>query len=313
MMKPLILLALASAAFAQQQDFLIHRAAPGEQVQFFTSTTNPVKGAPYMAEAVTETVQRLADGTRIANTTTTRLYRDSEGRTRTDTTLKPLGPWVAEGTGGGKAISSIFDPVTNESLTLHHDTKLAHRANMRTRALAALPPKGEPGAQPVRIDVEKRVIIAGAGSGEAPVGDVLMPGPGTIHFIHEGPGPAPGPGGPTHVMIRDKVNAQTKPLGKRMIEGVECEGSLTTLTIPEGQIGNDRPIEVITEVWRAPSLKIDVVRKHNDPRYGETNYRLINLVRAEQPRSLFEIPSGYELKELPATFNIKVDPPKAHR
>lgn len=303
-MKALILLALAPAAFAQQHEVMIQRSAVPD-VQVFTASSTPVKGAPYSAEAVTETVQRLADGTRIANTATTRLYRDSEGRTRIDTTIKPLGPWVREGTGSGRSISTIFDPIANESLTLHHDTKTATRAAVRQPPPSAAPTvRGELVARPVRVDIEKRVIVSGPG--EAPVGDVLMPGPGTIHWVQEGPG-AP------RTMNPDKLEFQSKSLGKRVIEGVECEGVLLTATIAEGQVGNDRPIEINTETWRASSLRIDVLRKHNDPRYGETSYRLTNLVRAEQPRSLFELPAGYELKELPATFNIRVEPPKQPR
>jgi hypothetical protein len=53
-------------------------------------------------------------------------------------------------------------------------------------------------------------------------------------------------------------------------------------------------------------LQVDVLRKHVDPRFGETNYRLVNVVRAEQPRSLFEVPAGYELKEMPAAVNFRM-------
>ena len=51
-----------------------------------------VKGAPYSAEAVTETIQTLGDGNRIVNRLTSSVYRDSEGRTRREQTLKGLGP-----------------------------------------------------------------------------------------------------------------------------------------------------------------------------------------------------------------------------
>src|SRR4051794_35144831 len=40
------------------------------------------KNAPYSAEAVTESVQLLADGNRIVTKNTTHVFRDSEGRTR---------------------------------------------------------------------------------------------------------------------------------------------------------------------------------------------------------------------------------------
>ena len=41
-----------------------------------------VKGAPYCADAVHETIQPLADGNRIVRKQSTRLCRDGEGRTR---------------------------------------------------------------------------------------------------------------------------------------------------------------------------------------------------------------------------------------
>ena len=47
--------------------------------------TRTTKGAPYAADAVTEFVQVLSDGNRIVRRTTTRLVRDSEGRTRRET------------------------------------------------------------------------------------------------------------------------------------------------------------------------------------------------------------------------------------
>src|SRR5258707_1145646 len=41
-----------------------------------------VKGAPYSAQAVSESTQTLSDGNRIVNKSVAAVYRDSEGRTR---------------------------------------------------------------------------------------------------------------------------------------------------------------------------------------------------------------------------------------
>ncbi len=49
-----------------------------------------VKGAPYSAQAVTESVQTLTDGNRIVNKSAAAVYRDSEGRTRREQTLSRL-------------------------------------------------------------------------------------------------------------------------------------------------------------------------------------------------------------------------------
>src|SRR5882724_6184777 len=68
-----------------------------------------IKGAPYSATAVTESTQTLSDGNQIIQRNEVVYYRDSEGRTRTEQTLKKIGKWVAEG--GAKRIVMIADPV----------------------------------------------------------------------------------------------------------------------------------------------------------------------------------------------------------
>ena len=47
-----------------------------------------VKGAPYSAEAVTESIQTLSDGNRIINKFSRSVYRDSEGRTRREQSFR---------------------------------------------------------------------------------------------------------------------------------------------------------------------------------------------------------------------------------
>jgi hypothetical protein len=93
-------------------------------------------------------------------------------------------------------------------------------------------------------------------------------------------------------------------LGKQAIEGVECTGTKETATIPAGAVGNERAIETVTERWYSPELQLEIMTKTTDPRFGETTYRLGNIVRAEQPKSLFEVPADYKLEE-PAV-NVKV-------
>jgi hypothetical protein len=75
-------------------------------------------GRPYSAEAVTERTQVLADGNRINVRSTTRVYRDSEGRTRRD---------AIEPDGSVRSIS-ISDPVGKNSYTLDPKTKVAYAA-----------------------------------------------------------------------------------------------------------------------------------------------------------------------------------------
>src|SRR6185369_9466092 len=93
-------------------------------------------------------------------------------------------------------------------------------------------------------------------------------------------------------------NEVKEQLGKQIIEGVEVEGTRTTVTIPAGDIGNERPIEIVSERWYSPELQLVVMTRHSDPRFGETTYKLTNINRTEPVKSLFEVPPGYTVKEM---------------
>ena len=110
-----------------------HRHRPDANFVFMASESfggKVVKGAPYSAESVTETIQTLADGNRIVNRMTSSVYRDSEGRTRREQSLKGLGIFGA----GEEPFQTIFinDPVAGVTFSLD----LAHVR--RTRACRSL-------------------------------------------------------------------------------------------------------------------------------------------------------------------------------
>ena len=80
---------------------------------------------------------------------------------------------------------------------------------------------------------------------------------------------------------RLRAKANTEDLGSQTMEGVQVTGVRTTRTIPVGEIGNDRPISIVTEVWTSPDLKTIVYSKRTDPRMGEQTFQLTNIVRSE--------------------------------
>jgi len=90
------------------------------------------------------------------------------------------------------------------------------------------------------------------------------------------------------------VNAD---LGKKDIDGVRAEGKSTTWTIPAGQIGNAKPINVVSETWYSPELQVTVYSRYSDPRTGEAIYRLAGIKRAEPAADLFRVPAGYEVRD----------------
>jgi hypothetical protein len=87
----------------------------------------PIAFHPYSAEQVSEHVQTLADGTHITQTThTTKLYRDSAGRTRTEHTFTPPpGAVIAS----APSFVQIADPVAGYHYMLDSRSQTARRTS----------------------------------------------------------------------------------------------------------------------------------------------------------------------------------------
>lgn len=97
----------------------------------------------------------------------------------------------------------------------------------------------------------------------------------------------------------DPEHAQVtrESLGTQQIESVTAEGTRVTRTIPAGTIGNERPIQITVESWTSPDLHVLVLQKRNDPRFGETVYRLSNIKRDEPDPTLFQVPSNFKTEQ----------------
>jgi hypothetical protein len=238
-----------------------------------TFAGKPVKGAPYSAEAITESTQTLSDGNRIQNRNSANIHRDSEGRTRREQTFGAIGPWAASGDPPQTII--ISDPVAKVDYILNPKEKTASKMSPPTFVARGEGGSGTAPALRRQIHIER--------------GDVLVPAAGIA--VKE-----------VRRFDADSRQPETEILGKRVIEGLEAEGTRTTLTIPAGQIGNELPIQIVSEKWFSPDLQVVVMSKHSDPRMGETVYRLANINRVEQPRSLFEVPADYSIKEMRPAF-----------
>lgn len=101
-------------------------------------------------------------------------------------------------------------------------------------------------------------------------------------------GPPPEPGQPN--------DAKVESLGTKIIEGVSVEGTRISFDIPIGQIGNDKPISVVSERWFSPELQLLVMSKHLDPIAGEHVFKLVNIKRSEPSAELFAVPSGFKVE-----------------
>jgi len=96
---------------------------------------------------------------------------------------------------------------------------------------------------------------------------------------------------------RQNIKTESLSLGRQTIEGVPADGTRTTMTIAAGQLGNERPIQIVMERWYSSDLQTVVLSKVTDPRSGETVSKLSNISRSEPPNSLFEPPADYKVAE----------------
>jgi hypothetical protein len=89
------------------------------------------------------------------------------------------------------------------------------------------------------------------------------------------------------------AQVQTEDLGTQAVNGVSATGKRTTETIPSGAIGNQQAITIVREHWVSTDLKVPVLIKSSDPRFGNMTMQLTNIVQGEPDPSLFQIPSRY--------------------
>jgi hypothetical protein len=240
----------------------------------------PVQGAPYSATITNESVQTLADGNRIVQNSTGTTARDSQGRTRQDAPLPAIGNLSAA---NAPHLVFIMDPVAQVSYTLNLTDKTAQKLPM---------PPGGAGASGGAPGASNQVFVARFGAAPPPGG--ALPPPAVAMMRTLGPD--------------EHADESTEDLGTQTMESLLVTGVRTTRTIPAGEIGNDKPISIVTEVWTSPDLKTIVYSKRTDPRMGEQTFKLTNIVRGEPEPSLFTVPSDFKLTNGPQNFIYRTGP-----
>jgi hypothetical protein len=103
---------------------------------------------------------------------------------------------------------------------------------------------------------------------------------------------AAAPGDKVKAEAAMKTQSDEEDLGYQSVSGVSAQGFRRTTTIPVGQIGNDRAIQIVSEHWYSPELQMNVKTVNSDPRFGVTTYELTNIVQAAQDPSLFAMPEN---------------------
>lgn len=164
---------------------------------------------------------------------------------------------------------SIYDPTTNTRVELDPATKTAYKGGSLTRFFSD--------------------------SGTGFFGYVT----GSGNFFSGRPAPVIRGGNAAN--MQGVMSETTENLGTQSVNGVNATGVRTTMTIPKGQIGNNRDIKVMTERWSSNDLQMLVKSVNSDPRFGDTTYQLTKITQGAPDAALFQIPSDYAVKEQPGT------------
>jgi hypothetical protein len=231
-----------------------------------------IKNAPFSAVVVTEYDRVMGNGNHIHRETRGKVFRDDQGRVRTENEFATPG----SGGGGEQYMRvTILDPVQHTVIHLDPRTKVAtvaHTGQTVATADAASAPKhgtmimatplngsNQPAGPPMTIQTQHGAAVANAG-------------------------------------------VKTETLGTKSIEGVETVGTKTTRTIATGS----EPIISVTDSWYSRDLQIMVLSETNDGPSGHNSMKLMDIVRAEPNSQLFLIPQDYTVKESnPATASAK--------
>ncbi|MBD8529638.1 MULTISPECIES: hypothetical protein [unclassified Massilia] len=276
----------------------------------------PVKNAPYSAQAVTERLQQLADGNQIERRTRSASYRDSAGRTRHE---------VRNDKGELRTVT-IDDPVAGQVWILNPQERSARRLPSRVdveriartaretarvqiermRKEGRLPALERQGGDRVLVDVERengRLRDGQRTNVRETVRVIRAPRGPDADRGAIGPGPQMGPmiaGAVSNAFadVKWSHKSVSRDLGTREFDGVKAEGKLRSYDIPAGEVGNRNPIVVADETWYAPELQVTVYSKHSDPRSGDYVYRLEGIKRGEPDAALFAVPPDYQVREI---------------
>jgi hypothetical protein len=264
---------------------------------FPTSSIKLMKNSPFSAEGVSESVQVLQDGNRITKNTTVKMFRDSEGRFRregsgsTGSGIAGFNVWALRSFSGSSNSVYIYDPVESVRYTLNLDKKTARRYKSSGYSETYFITEKLPKVKGITVTPEKKAeFLKKEVELKARMENTVIVG-SLVGVI--------------------KRDSKTEDLGTKFFEGVEAEGTKTTVTIEAGAIGNERPIETVYEKWYSKELGMIVYSRNYDPRYGEQTYRLININRSEPDSTLFTVPADFEiLKNNKGTLTYIAKPKK---
>jgi len=279
----------------------------------------PAIDKPIFAEFVTEHQQSFTDGNHIARATHSSIYRDAQGRIRRESQLSI--PGLPAGIAASTFIT-IVDHQLGYGYVLDPQEMVAHRYELNGPAPSYVARLSAQGMGNALLSDSKQpggsgtTASAPAASGEShwrlhgfahktkPASDSTAPAAadsGSPSHLNSSflPQDMGFPSTPTMRIDQPFLAApnpvRTENLGEQMMLGFRTTGTRVITTLPAGQIGNDRPIDIVSEQWFSPELELVMRSLHRDPWAGEFTTSVTKIKRGDQAATLFEVPERYKV------------------
>jgi len=282
----------------------------------------PAQGKPMAAEFVTEHHQSFTDGNQISRATRSSIYRDAQGRIRRESQLSV--PGLPAGVVASTFIT-IVDHHVGFGYVLDPQEMVAHRYELNGPApsyIARLSAQGSGSAL-----FSSQTVNSPAAGGGAPAPAASSESHWRLHGFarrmkQSNDAPAL-PSGATGSSAANHANSgflpedssianaptmridqpflaapnpvRTENLGEQTILGFRTTGTRVITTLPAGQIGDDRPIDIVSEQWFSPDLELVMRSLHRDPWAGEFTTTVTRISRGDQSATLFEVPASYKV------------------
>jgi len=190
------------------------------------------------------------------------------------------------------ATSTSIEKLANGT-TITHSSTIAEARDGEGRTVKTVTSTGPGGKAETHTTVTDPVAHTvtewSSGSTTATQFQLPTPPPGGGRGQGQGPGSS-GPGG----RVRPEVTTTT--LTPKSIAGVTADGVKTTVTVPAGAEGNDKPLVSTREVWTSPELKIVLLETSESPRDGFHKLEVTTLTQGTPDPTLFQVPQGYTVK-----------------
>jgi hypothetical protein len=103
--------------------------------------------------------------------------------------------------------------------------------------------------------------------------------------------------GSTHTLDNGDGTDIWEDLGTRNILGIETEGVRETTVTNVGVLGNDQPLNSMSEYWHSQQLGINLLSIRSSPFFGKQTFTITELTSGEPDTKLFDLPSGYVVND----------------